>query len=100
MSDDISTLQAIVDQQDTIAKKKRVAKALGLEFKHPSVHDQVNGKGTIDKNFKRGRATNGRYMYVIPAIETASGRVIPQVAVEPHCAREVAFELLRLANSE
>ena len=99
MGNDIKALQAIVDQQETIAKKKRVAKALGLEFKHPSVRDQIHCKGNFVKDHKRGRAMHGRHMFVIPAVETANGRIIPAIAVEPHCAREVAFELLRLADS-
>jgi len=95
----MEALQAIVDQQETIAKKKRVAKALGLEFKHPTVRDQLYCKGRLEKDHKRGRAIHGREMFVLPSIELASGRVIPSLAVETHCAREVAFELLRLADS-
>lgn len=97
MSDN-KVLWSIVNQQDTIAKKKKMAKALGLEFEHPAVHEQITCKGKVVPDYKRGRALYGREMVLIPPVELRSGRAVPALAVEPCCVREVAFELLRIAN--
>ena len=92
-------LWSIVNQQDTVAKKKKMAKALGLEFEYPAIRDQITNKGKVVPDYKRGRAIHGREMILIPPVELKNGRSIPTIAVEPSCAREIAFELLRIADN-
>lgn len=89
----------IMAMSNTVAEKKRIAKALGLEWNQPSVKEQLDNKGMVVGDFKRGRALNGRKMVVLPPVTLGSDRVVPQLAVEPSCARAVAFELLRIADS-
>jgi hypothetical protein len=96
--DNKEVLWSIVNKQTTIAGKKKMAKALGLKFEYPAVRDQIACKGKVVFDFKRGRSLNGREMVLIPPVELQNGRTIPALAVEPHCAREVAFELLRIAD--
>ena len=92
-------LWSIVNQQDTVAKKKKMAKALGLEFECPAVRDQITNKGKVVSDYKRGRALHGREMVLIPLVELKSGRSISALAIEPSCAREIAFELLRISDN-
>ncbi len=98
MSDN-EVLWSIVNQQDTVAKKKKMAKALGLEFEHPAVRDQIACHGKVVQDYKRGRALHGREMILIPPVELRNGRSIPAIAIEPNCAREIAFELLRISDN-
>lgn len=90
----------LIEMQDTVAGKKKLSKALGVDYKHPSVREQICAKGKVVHDYKRGRAINGRTMALIPPVTLESGREVPQLAVDPAVARETAFELLRLADSQ
>jgi len=92
------TIQEVINSQPTIAARKRMAKAIGVPYKHPTPKDQIHCKGTITGDYKRGRAIHGRVMAVIPAVTLSTGRVVPELAVDPTCIRQVAMELLRMAD--
>lgn len=98
-ADEQATVEKLLEAQPTMAAKKRFAESIGLEWKMPSVKEQIGNKGKIVHDFKRGRAIHGRTMALIPPVTLPSGREVPQVAIEPECVRATAYELIRLADS-
>lgn len=93
------TISKLMEQQPTLAAKQRVAKSVGMPVDPASLMSQIRGSGQIVEDYKRGRATTGRKMVVIPPVVLPEGRKTGQVAVEPECVREVAEELLRIAET-
>lgn len=89
----------LVASMETMQQKRAVAKALNIEFELPSVEDQVTGSGSLVSDHKRGRAKEGRDVFVIPEVELSDNEKANRVLVDPRIARAVAAELLRLADN-
>ncbi len=83
----------------SIPEQRRICKAMGQEYKTPSILSQILGKGSVEKKH-RGRAKDDSPYIVIPEVHLATGRVIPGLMVDPRIARAAAQEMLRICNEE
>ena len=83
----------------TIPEQRRIAKALGIEYKTPSIVSQIMNKGAIEKKH-RGRAKDDSPYVVIPEVYLSNGKTIPGITIDPRIARATGQELLRIADKE
>lgn len=83
----------------SIPEQRRICKAMGREYKTPSIVSQILGKGLVDKRH-RGRAKDDSPYIIIPEVHLANGRVLPGLMVDPRIARAAAQEMLRIANEQ
>ena len=81
----------------SIPEQRRICKAMGREYKIPSLVSQILGKGTVEKKH-RGRAKDDSEYITTPEIHLSSGRVLPGLTVDPRRARADAQEILRICN--
>ena len=81
----------------SIPEQRRICKAMGREYRTPSVASQILGKGTVEKKH-RGRAKDDSEYITTPEVHLSTGRVIPGLTVDPRIARASAQEVLRLCN--
>jgi hypothetical protein len=90
-------IEQLMNEQPTVAKKKQIAKALGVEYKHPSIEEQIAGNGKVAQ-VTRSNAKSSKELFVIPEVCLINGRVISSLQVDPAAALATANELLRLVE--
>ena len=81
----------------SIPEQRRICKAMGKEYRTPSVISQILGKGSVDKKH-RGRAKDDSEYITTPEVHLSTGRVLPGLTVDPRRARADAQEVLRICD--
>ena len=81
----------------SIPEQRRICKAMGKEYRTPSVISQILGKGSVDKKH-RGRAKDDSEYITTPEVYLSTGRVLPGLTVDPRRARADAQEVLRICD--
>lgn len=83
----------------SIPEQRKLAKALGVEYRTPSITSQILGKGRVE-NKHRGRALNDTPHIVIDEVHLADGRTIAGFIADTRIIRAAAQEMLRIADKE
>lgn len=83
----------------SIPEQRKLAKALGVEYRTPSITSQILGKGKVE-NKHRGRAKDDTPHLVIEEIHLANGKTIPGFIADTRIVRAAAQEMLRIADRE
>ena len=83
----------------TIPEQRKIAKALNIEFRVPSISAQILEHGMVERR-KRCNSKDAAELVVIPEVHLTDGKSIPGVLVDPRVARSIGIELLRISDRE